>query len=57
MEQDQEKGVDVAREPVDLNTSSEFMDTGVLHEKRVCVRCGKASAAKGTNTCKDCAAA
>lgn len=54
MEVEQEKGVDVAREPVDLNTAAEFMDTGVLHEKRMCVQCGEQPAAKGKNVCKDC---
>lgn len=54
MELDQEQGVDVAREPVDLNTDAEFMDTGVLHEKRVCAECGDKAAQKGKNVCKDC---
>lgn len=53
MELDQE-GVDVAREPVDLNTDAEFMDTGVLHEERLCAACGKNPAARGNNACKEC---
>lgn len=54
MEQEQGEVVDVAREPVDLNTDAEFMDTGVLHEKRKCSECGENAAMKGKGVCKEC---
>lgn len=57
MEQEQEKGVDVANEPVDRNDTTEFMDTGVLHENRPCSACGKKPATKGGTQCADCSKA
>lgn len=55
MEQDQQKGpVDVAREPVDRNDDAEFMDTGVLHDERICVECGDDLATEGYSMCSEC---
>ena len=45
---------DIAREPVDRNDDSEFMDTGVLHDERVCVECGNDLATQGYRKCSDC---
>lgn len=51
----EEKGpIDVAREPVDLTQDDEFMDTGVLHDERICVECGNDTAAAGYRYCSDC---
>ena len=54
MEQERKGPVDVAREPVDLNSDAEFMDTGVLHEERICVECGDDLAAEGYRMCTEC---
>jgi hypothetical protein len=45
---------DIAKEPVDLTTDADFMDTGVLHEDRICSNCGDAAAARGFRMCTDC---
>ena len=48
----------IANEPVDLAGSQEqdeFMDTGVLHEGRVCTDCGTELAARGKRLCPACA--
>lgn len=45
---------DIAKEPVDLTDDAEFMDTGVLHEGRVCTKCADHAAARGQHLCKDC---
>ena len=45
---------DIAREPVDLNSDDEFMDTGVLYEKRICVDCKDNAASSGHNKCTQC---
>lgn len=51
---DQESKQDIAREPVDRNDDAEFMDTGVLHEGRICVECGNDLATQGYKYCSDC---
>jgi hypothetical protein len=51
---DKNQPVDVASEPVDLENDADYMDTGVLHEERVCSECGKNKAAKGYALCSDC---
>lgn len=50
--------MDVAREPVDISSEDdqEFMDTGVLHENRVCTNCQKRSAKAGHTMCSSCMA-
>jgi hypothetical protein len=46
---------DIAREPVDLSEDdTEFMDTGVLHEGRLCTNCGDQMAARGKRVCTGC---
>lgn len=45
---------DIAREPVDLNDDASFMDTGVLHDERICVECGNDLVCQGFNKCSDC---
>lgn len=48
---------DIAREPVDLageEDQDEFMDTGVLHDGRVCSNCGNELAAQGRRLCPAC---
>lgn len=46
---------DIAKEPVDLTrTDDGFMDTGVLHEERVCNECGNDLATQGFQMCSDC---
>lgn len=47
---------DVSREPVDLagDDSGEFMDTGVLHDERICANCGDDLATQGYRFCSDC---
>jgi hypothetical protein len=54
VKQEQEQSVDVAREPVDLNDDAAFMDTGVLHEERICIECGDDLATQGYAMCSDC---
>lgn len=54
MELEKKEPVDVANEPVDRNDSTEFMDTGVLHEDRPCTSCGEKPAAKGSTLCVGC---
>jgi hypothetical protein len=51
---EQEQHVDVAKEPVDLTDDADFMDTGVLHEERICVECGNDTAAQGYRYCSQC---
>jgi len=46
--------IDIAKEPVDLTQDDEFMDTGVLHEDRICVECGNDHACEGFRMCSDC---
>ncbi len=49
---------DVAREPVDFSGEVDefgFMDTGVLHDERICAECGDDLAAQGMNVCTECA--
>lgn len=53
MEQEQQQ-TDVAKEPVDRNNDADFMDTGVLHEGRVCATCKDKPAARGLNVCLKC---
>jgi len=48
------KPQDIAKEPVDRNDDDEFMDTGVLHEERICVECGDDLAARGHRKCTEC---
>lgn len=50
---EQNEPIDVAREPVDLNEDAAFMDTGVLHEARPCIKCDE-KAQKGRSTCANC---
>lgn len=50
----QERHIDTAREPVDVAEDDEFMDTGVLHEGRICVECGNDLACQGYKYCSDC---
>jgi hypothetical protein len=45
---------DIAKEPVDINDDVSFMDTGVLHEERICVECGDDVAVKGFRMCSEC---
>lgn len=45
---------DIAREPVDLTGDADFMDTGVLHEGRICIECGNDLATQGYKKCSDC---
>ena len=47
-------GQDIAKEPVDLTEDDGFMDTGVLHEERICVNCGDDLAAQGYRFCTEC---
>lgn len=51
---DQEKKQDIAREPVDRNSDTEFMDTGILHDERICIECGDDLACQGYKKCSDC---
>jgi hypothetical protein len=44
---------DIAKEPVDVQ-DDEFMDTGVLHEDRVCIECGDDQAVQGYKMCSEC---
>lgn len=46
--------IDIAKSPVDLTDDAEYMDTGVLHAKRLCSNCGKNEAAPGHRLCDDC---
>lgn len=50
----QEQKQDIAREPVDRTSDAEFMDTGVLHEERICIECGNDLASQGYVKCPDC---
>lgn len=50
----QNEHIDVAKEPVDLIQDDEFMDTGVLHEERICVECGNDLACEGFRMCSEC---
>lgn len=52
MEQDEK--IDIAKEPVDRNSDADFMDTGVLHQERICSECGNDLACQGYNMCSDC---
>lgn len=52
MEQDKQQ--DLAMEPVDRNDNSDYMDTGVLHQGRVCTECGNDLATKGYRMCTKC---
>jgi len=54
LDMDKNQPMDVAKEPVDLNDDAAFMDTGVLHEGRVCVECGNDLAIQGHKYCSDC---
>lgn len=54
MGQDSKGEMDVAREPVDLTQDDAYMDTGVLHDERICVNCGNDTAAEGYRYCTDC---
>lgn len=51
---DKKQPVDVASEPVDLEDDAAYMDTGVLHEERVCSECGENDAVKGYALCAKC---
>lgn len=44
---------DIAKEPVDVTSDDEYMDTGVLHDHRVCTSCGE-KAARGHRLCSKC---
>ena len=47
--------VDVANEPVDLTQDDGgFMDTGVLHDERICNECGNDLACQGYQMCSEC---
>lgn len=52
---EQDKHIDIAKEPVDLTGDADYMDTGVLHEERICVECGDDLAAQGLRVCTECA--
>ena len=55
MEQDEKNlSQDIALEPVDLTQDDAYMDTGVLHDDRICVDCKEKKAAKGHNKCAAC---
>lgn len=55
---EQDKHTDIAKEPVDFtNDADDFMDTGVLHEGRICTECGNDLAAQGMRVCTECAEA
>jgi len=45
---------DIAKEPVDRTDDAGFMDTGVLHEERICTECGNDLACAGYQMCSDC---
>lgn len=51
---EERKVIDVASEPVDLTQDDEFMDTGVLHDERICVECGDDPARRGYKMCSEC---
>lgn len=52
---EQEKPMDVASEPVDLtNDDAAYMDTGVLHQGRICSKCAKNPVVKGKSLCVEC---
>lgn len=51
---DKKLPVDVASEPVDLNEDAAYMDTGVLHEERICTECGNDLATQGYRLCSEC---
>ena len=51
---DKKQPLDVASEPVDLNTDADYMDTGVLHEERICTECGNDLATQGFRLCSEC---
>lgn len=46
--------MDIAREPVDLSSDDEYMDTGVLHDGRVCTKCQDRAAKAGHTMCVVC---
>lgn len=54
MSQNEHGHIDVAKEPVDLIPDDGFMDTGVLHDERICVECGDDLACEGYRMCSEC---